>query len=104
MRAADFDVVGNDAVDQLVTRRDGGRSVLVVGALPFRMGCYPLPVVLSVCIWLFIWFSTGYAALLGLFLTACGVVVYFVARDSWRRKEPTGFDFEEGDDAKKKMT
>jgi fructoselysine transporter len=51
--------------------------------LPFRMWLYPLPVILSVGIWLFVWFSTGRMALLGLFLTACGVIVYFVARNSW---------------------
>jgi fructoselysine transporter len=51
--------------------------------LPFRMWLYPLPVILSVGIWLFVWFSTGRMALLGLFLTACGTIVYFVARNSW---------------------
>ncbi|HEY4109433.1 APC family permease [Puia sp.] len=51
--------------------------------LPFRMWLYPLPVVLSVAIWLFEWYSTGVAALLGLFLMACGTVVYFLARNSW---------------------
>jgi fructoselysine transporter len=40
--------------------------------LPFKMWLYPLPVILSVSIWLFIWYSTGLAALLGLFLTALG--------------------------------
>ncbi|HXB07816.1 MAG TPA: APC family permease [Puia sp.] len=57
--------------------------------LPFKMWLYPLPVVLSVCIWLFVWYSTGMAALLGLFLSACGVIVFFIARGSWgmRAKE-----------------
>jgi hypothetical protein len=47
------------------------------------MWLYPLPVILSVVIWLYIWFSTGLAALLGLFLAACGVVVFYVAKDTW---------------------
>src|SRR5580692_939562 len=50
---------------------------------PFRMWLYPLPVILSVVIWIYIWLSTGIAALLGLFLAACGIVVFYVARDSW---------------------
>lgn len=61
----------------LLRRRNGTKN------LPFRMWLYPLPVILSVAIWLFVWFSTGLAALLGLFLTACGVVVYYLARGQW---------------------
>jgi fructoselysine transporter len=61
----------------LLRRRKGTAN------LPFRMWLYPLPVILSVGIWLYIWFSTGLAALLGLLLAACGVVVFYVARDSW---------------------
>jgi hypothetical protein len=38
-------------------------------------------------IWLFVWYSTGLAALLGLLLTACGVVVYYTARNSWKREK-----------------
>ncbi|HEY6901925.1 MAG TPA: APC family permease [Puia sp.] len=54
--------------------------------LPFRMWLYPLPVVLSVLIWLFVLYSTGLAALLGLFLAACGVVVYFLFKNTWQRE------------------
>ncbi len=49
-----------------------------------RCGCIRFRWFLSVAIWLFVWMSTGWvAALLGLFLVACGVVVFYVARDSW---------------------
>jgi amino acid transporter len=61
----------------LLRRRKGKKD------LPFRMWLYPLPVILSVVIWLFVWYSTGLFALLGLFLVACGVVVFYVARDGW---------------------
>ena len=72
--------------------------------LPFKMWLYPLPVILSVAIWLFIWFSTGKAALLGLFLTACGTVVYLMARGTWHREKEPSFDFEQEEgDAKKKI-
>ncbi len=66
----------------LLRRRKGTKD------LPFKMWLYPAPVILSVAIWLFIWYSTGLAALLGLFLTACGVVVYYVARESWEGQRP----------------
>jgi fructoselysine transporter len=56
--------------------------------LPFKMWLYPLPVIFSVIIWLFEWYSTGLAALLGLFLTACGIVVFYVARKSFRQPLP----------------
>ena len=62
----------------LLRRRRGTRD------LPFRMWLYPLPVILSVAIWIYIWLMTGIAALLGLFLAACGIVVFYVARDSWK--------------------
>jgi amino acid transporter len=65
----------------LLRRRKGTAN------LPFRMWLYPLPVILSILIWLYIWISTGLAALLGLFLAACGVVVFFVARDRWVREK-----------------
>lgn len=55
--------------------------------LPFRMWLYPLPVILSVAIWLFIWYSTGWAALYGLVLATIGVVVYYFTRDRWIAKE-----------------
>lgn len=46
--------------------------------LPFRMPLYPLPVVLSVAVWLFVLYSTGAMALYGLGVAALGVVVYLV--------------------------
>jgi amino acid transporter len=61
----------------LLRRRKGTKD------LPFRMWLYPLPVILSVLIWLFVWYSTGLAALVGLVLVACGIVVFYVARDGW---------------------
>jgi fructoselysine transporter len=66
------------AVGVVLLRRRKGTA-----DLPFRMWLYPAPVILSVAIWLFVWWSTGLAALLGLFLAACGIFVFYVARDSW---------------------
>lgn len=66
----------------LLRRRKGTKD------LPFRMWLYPVPVILSVSIWLFVWYSTGWlAALLGLFLTACGLIVFYQAKDGWKRQK-----------------
>jgi fructoselysine transporter len=46
--------------------------------LPFKMWLYPLPIIISVCIWLFLFFSTGWFALWGSLIAAVGVIVFFV--------------------------
>jgi fructoselysine transporter len=57
--------------------------------LPFRMWLYPLPVILSVSIWLFVLFSTGRVALFGLLLAGCGGIVYYFTRGLWKG-QPAG--------------
>jgi fructoselysine transporter len=56
--------------------------------LPFRMWLYPLPVILSVAIWLFILYSTGQLALYGMLLAAIGAVVFYFTRNLWRKMIP----------------
>ncbi|MDR3714835.1 MAG: APC family permease [Puia sp.] len=74
-----------------VGRRDPAGSSPGAGntRIPFRMWLYPLPVVLSVSIWLFVLVSTGWVALLGLFLAAAGVVVYYSMRGLWLKEKGT---------------
>ena len=67
------------AIGVVVLRRRKGTA-----GLPFKMWLYPVPVILSVFIWLFVWYSTGNAAKYGLWLAAIGVVVYYVTRGRWR--------------------
>jgi fructoselysine transporter len=67
------------AVGVVLLRRRNGTA-----GLPFRMWLYPAPVILSIVIWLYVWWMTGWVALLGLFLAACGIVVFYVAKDSWK--------------------
>ncbi len=64
----------------LLRKRNGTEN------LPFKMWLYPLPVALSVAIWLFVLYSTGMAALLGFFLAACGIVVFYLFRGNWQRE------------------
>ncbi len=53
-------------------------------SLPFKMWLYPLPVILSVWIWLFVFYSTGKVAFIGLGLTIVGVFVYYLTRNMWK--------------------
>jgi len=47
---------------------------------PFKMWLYPLPVILSIAIWLFLFFSTGKFAIWGLVMTAIGLLVYTIVK------------------------
>jgi amino acid transporter len=67
------------AIGVIVLRNRRGTS-----DLPYRMWLYPLPVIVSVMIWLFVLFSTGRYAVYGLVLAGLGVVVFYFTRDLWR--------------------
>jgi fructoselysine transporter len=45
---------------------------------PFKMLWYPIPVVISILIWLFVFYSTGKFAVLGLLLAMAGCAVYYM--------------------------
>lgn len=68
------------AVGVVILRRREGTA-----KLPFKMWLYPLPVILSVGIWLFVWVTTGRFALYGLSLALIGVIVFFLVKDRWRK-------------------
>jgi amino acid transporter len=55
------------------------------GSLPFKMPFYPLPIIISVSIWFYVFFSTGMAALLALVLIALGTLVFYITRDFWKK-------------------
>jgi amino acid transporter len=46
--------------------------------LPFSMWVYPLPVITSILIWLFVFFSTGWFALWGILIALAGVIAFFI--------------------------
>jgi len=64
----------------LLRRRNGTAN------LPFKMWLYPLPVLFSIAIWLFVFYSTGKVAWLGLLLALGGVVVFYLTRNLWTKK------------------
>ncbi len=46
--------------------------------LPFKMWLYPLPVIISIIMWVLVLFSTGWLALWGILIGLSGMVVYFI--------------------------
>jgi len=48
--------------------------------LPFKMFLFPIPVIVSMAIWLFLFVSTGWFALWGSLIALAGVIVYFLVR------------------------
>ena len=56
----------------LLRKRNGTKD------LPFKMWLYPLPVIVSVCIWLFLLYHTGWFALYGFLIAVTGVIVWFI--------------------------
>jgi amino acid transporter len=51
------------------------------GGLPFKMWLYPLPVIVSIIIWLFLFVSTGWFALWGSLIAVAGVFVYYISEN-----------------------
>lgn len=52
--------------------------------LPFRMWAYPVPVILSLLIWGFLFYHTGWFAIWGLALAVAGVIVFFLTKRDQR--------------------
>ncbi len=46
--------------------------------LPFKMWLFPVPVVLSIAIWIFLFISTGWFALWGSLIVVAGIAVYYI--------------------------
>jgi fructoselysine transporter len=56
----------------LLRRRFGTKD------LPFKMWLFPLPVIVSIIIWLFLFYSTGWFAVWGSLIALSGIIVYFL--------------------------
>jgi len=56
----------------LLRRREGGKN------LPFRMWLYPIPVILSIAVWIFLLSATGMYAFWGGLIAAAGVGVFYL--------------------------
>lgn len=63
--------------------------------LPFRMWLFPLPVILSIAVWIFLFQATGWFALWGSLIALTGVAVFFIKEKSSRNTGTETFSFEE---------
>ena len=73
--------IGQGVGVALLRKRFGSKQ------LPFKMWLFPLPVIISICIWLFLFVSTGWFALWGSLIAATGAIVYLlVNRNSERTR------------------
>ena len=67
------------SVGLILLRKRQGMKDLPFKPDSYRMWLYPVPVVLSVCIWLFLFISTGWFALWGSLIAIVGIFVFFVS-------------------------
>jgi fructoselysine transporter len=63
------------SIGLVLLRKRSGTSTL-----PFKMWLYPVPVIVSVAIWIFLFVSTGWFAVWGSLVAVAGVVVYYISR------------------------
>ena len=54
--------------------------------LPFKMFLFPLPIIISIGIWIFLFISTGWFALWGSLIAVAGVIVYFIVGRSKKER------------------
>jgi amino acid transporter len=63
----------------LLRKRNGTKD------LPFKMWLYPVPVILSVVIWLFLFYNTGWFAFWGGCVAILGIIVFYISRNKLKR-------------------
>ncbi|HUR67509.1 MAG TPA: hypothetical protein VMZ03_14245, partial [Chitinophagaceae bacterium] len=56
--------------------------------LPFKMWLFPIPVILSIAIWIYLFIQTGWFALWGSLIAVIGVMVYLLKSKYWDKQEP----------------
>jgi amino acid transporter len=64
------------------------------GSLPYKMWLFPVPVIVSILIWLFLFLSTGWFALWGSLIAIAGVFFYFIVKNNKQKDNAYKFDFE----------
>lgn len=62
--------------------------------LPFKMWLFPLPVILSIIVWVFLFQSTGWFALYGTLIALAGVAIYFIKERNNKKGAPAGAPFQ----------
>ncbi len=65
----------------LLRKRNGSKN------LPFKMWLYPAPVIISVIMWLFVFFSTGMASVFAMILILIGIIVFYTTKTWWKKEK-----------------
>lgn len=73
--------IGQGAGVMLLRNRFGKKD------LPFKMWLYPLPVFISVAVWIFLFLSTGWFALWGSLIAVAGIIIYLIKQRYWDGRE-----------------
>jgi fructoselysine transporter len=60
--------------------------------LPFKMWLYPLPVILSIVIWLFLFYSAGWFAVWGTLIAIVGVIVFFIKQKMQKKFQASNLE------------
>ena len=85
--------VGQAVGVTLLRKRNG------TAGLPFKMPLYPLPVILAILMWLFVFYATGYKIIFSFLLVfGSGVIMYLVLaklKGQWPYKKKSNFSMEE---------
>jgi fructoselysine transporter len=63
-------------------------------SLPFKMFLFPIPVIISIGIWLFLFVSTGWFAIWGTLIAIAGLIVFSIFSKYKGEKKAINFDFE----------
>jgi amino acid transporter len=82
------------AIGVVILRRRNGKA-----HLPYKMPLYPLPVILAIAMWLFVFYSTGFAVIKSfLIVFGTGIIVYFIyakLQKQWPYRNETDATLEE---------
>jgi amino acid transporter len=62
--------------------------------LPFKMFLFPIPVIISIGIWLFLFVSTGLFALYGILIAIAGIIAFFIFSKYKKDVQRQKFSFE----------
>lgn len=80
------------AIGVVLLRKRNGKT-----NLPYKMPAYPLPVIVAILMWLFVFWATGLQVILSFVIVfGSGIVVYLVAASIQKKWPFQGDDLEEG--------
>jgi amino acid transporter len=79
--------IGQGVGVSLLRKKTGAKD------LPFKMWLFPLPVIISIAIWVFLFLSTKWFALWGSLIAVVGVIVYFIVEKNKKNGLANKLDF-----------